>query len=98
MTVTPARTSHFRNIALPALFAGGVGLLVSAAARPSASNVAAPPLDAGRYSSLSQINRSNVGSLAVAWTYRVDDANPERFSTIECTPVFADDVLYLTSA
>ena len=51
---------------------------------------------ATRYSPLKQINRSNVRSLEVAWTYHTGDAG--KATTIECTPVVIDGVLYLTTA
>ena len=46
------------------------------------------------YSPLEQINRSNVGRLVVAWTFRSGD---ERLSTIECTPIVVNGIMYLTS-
>ncbi|HEX8914210.1 MAG TPA: pyrroloquinoline quinone-dependent dehydrogenase [Humisphaera sp.] len=50
-----------------------------------------------RHSPLAQINRENVAKLKVAWTYKVDDADPTRGSTIECTPVVVDGVAYVTT-
>jgi quinoprotein glucose dehydrogenase len=50
-----------------------------------------------RHSALAQINRDTVGQLAVTWTYKVDDADPAKNSTIECTPVVVDGVMYLTT-
>ena len=49
-----------------------------------------------RYSSLSQINRGSVRNLRVAWTYRTGDAEPKG-TTIECTPIVVDGVMYVTS-
>lgn len=49
-----------------------------------------------RYSALDQINRGNVGSLRVAWTYHTGDpltASPQ----IQATPVVVDGVLYTTT-
>ncbi|MGH9662701.1 MAG: serine hydrolase, partial [Bryobacteraceae bacterium] len=53
--------------------------------------------DAGgtRYSTLAQIDRGNVARLRVAWTWRSGDADPR--STIECTPIVVDGVMYVTS-
>ena len=51
-----------------------------------------------RHSPLAQINRKNVGRLAVAWTYRTGDADPKANTTIECTPIMVDGILYLTTA
>lgn len=48
-----------------------------------------------RYSPLKQIDRSNVTTLKVAWTYRTGDARPG--TTIECTPLAVGGVLYLTT-
>ena len=50
-----------------------------------------------RYSPLAQIDRHNVHHLEVAWTYRTSDADPARFSTIECTPIVVDGILYATT-
>ncbi len=56
--------------------------------------------DAGgtRFSPLSQINRSNVGKLTVAWTYRTGEValgNKDR--AFECTPLVVGDTLYLST-
>src|SRR5258706_3745689 len=48
-----------------------------------------------RYSPLKQINGDNVGSLRVAWTYHCGDAGTG--TTIECTPIVVDGVVYLTT-
>ncbi len=50
-----------------------------------------------RYSELDQINRDNVGRLEVAWTYHTGDADPAKGTTIECTPVVVDGVMYITT-
>jgi len=49
-----------------------------------------------RYSSLKQIDRSNVSKLQPAWTYHGGDASPG--STIECTPLIVDGVMYVTTS
>jgi quinoprotein glucose dehydrogenase len=56
--------------------------------------------DAGatRYAPLDQINRSNVKRLRVAWTHRTGDASARPVTTIECTPIVVDGVMYLTTA
>jgi quinoprotein glucose dehydrogenase len=51
-----------------------------------------------RYSPLDQINASNVGKLRVAWTYHTGDAKKRPRTTIECTPIVVDGVMYLTTA
>lgn len=48
-----------------------------------------------RYSPLRQINKKNVGSLRVAWTYHCFDAGTG--TTIECTPIVVDGVVYVTT-
>src|SRR5437868_3088504 len=53
---------------------------------------------AQRYSALSQINRTNVKKLKVAWTYHTGDAGPENKTVIECTPIVINGVMYLTTA
>ena len=50
-----------------------------------------------RYSALTQINRENVRQLRPAWTYHTGDAEPARKSTLECTPVVRDGLMYITS-
>ncbi|MCS6777242.1 MAG: ThuA domain-containing protein [Chloroherpetonaceae bacterium] len=49
-----------------------------------------------RYSRLRQIHRGNVRTLKVAWTYRTGDAE-KTGSTIECTPIVVEGVMYLTT-
>ncbi len=56
--------------------------------------------DAGgqRYSPLTEINRSNVGQLKLAWTFRTGDAyQPEhdKPTAFETTPLFVDGTLYV---
>ncbi len=46
------------------------------------------------YSSLDQIDRSNVSRLETAWVYESGD---ERLSTIECNPIVVDRIMYLTT-
>jgi len=50
-----------------------------------------------RYSPLTQINRSNVHNLRQAWTYHTGDKSVEPKTTIECTPIVVDGVMYVTS-
>ena len=60
--------------------------------------------DAGgmRYSPLKQINRENVATLKVAWTFHVGDISDgtggKKRSGLETTPILVDDTLYLTTA
>ena len=51
--------------------------------------------DANQYSSLTQVDTSNVHQLKVAWQYNTGDALSS--STIECNPIIIDSVMYITS-
>jgi quinoprotein glucose dehydrogenase len=60
--------------------------------------------DAGgtRYSSLSQINRANVGSLRPAWTYHTGELDlglrtASFQASFSCTPLVIDGVMYLST-
>ena len=50
-----------------------------------------------RYSPLDQINRSNIQKLRVAWTYKTGDKVEGSRTTIECTPLMVEGVMYLTT-
>ncbi|HMA21809.1 MAG TPA: PQQ-binding-like beta-propeller repeat protein, partial [Gemmatimonadaceae bacterium] len=50
-----------------------------------------------RYSPLAQINRTNVGTLRVAWIYHTGDGRADGHSEIQATPVVVDGVLYTTT-
>ena len=54
-----------------------------------------------RYSGAKQIDRSNVGGLQVAWTYRTGALEPKteliRKATFEATPILVEDKLYLST-
>lgn len=43
-----------------------------------------------RYSTHTQINKTNVGELEVAWTFRAGDGN----ANLQCTPIIVDGVLF----
>ena len=85
----------------------GVALVAGtlACARPAASGsradvdwrVTGGEPGQSRYSPLDQINRGNVKSLRVAWTYRAGDASPQNRSEIQATPIVVRGVLYSTS-
>jgi len=49
------------------------------------------------YSSLTQIDTSNVQQLAVAWQYHTGDADTAHHSQIQCNPIVVDGVLYGTT-
>jgi len=50
-----------------------------------------------RYSALKQIDRTNVHLLQPAWEYHTGDANPKGNTTIECTPIVADGMMFVTT-
>ena len=51
-----------------------------------------------RYSPLNQIDRANVASLTVAWTYRTGETEHTRSATkLETTPLMVDGILYLST-
>jgi len=52
---------------------------------------------ASRYSPLDQITRSNVKRLKIAWTHHTEDAVERSATTIECTPIVVDGIMYITS-
>ncbi len=49
------------------------------------------------YSSLTEIDTSNVAQLKVAWTWHTKDADTVNHSQIQCRPLFMDGVLYGTT-
>ncbi len=51
-----------------------------------------------RYSTLDQINRSNVSSLEEAWIYHTGELVDGKGKTIECTPLIVDGKMFLTTA
>jgi quinoprotein glucose dehydrogenase len=53
---------------------------------------------ASHYSPLDQINRKNVSRLRPAWTYHTGDSRDRPQTTIECTPIVMDGVMYITTA
>ncbi len=50
-----------------------------------------------QYSSLKEIDTSNVQQLQVAWEYHTNDADTANFSQIQCNPIVVDGVLYGTT-
>ncbi len=51
-----------------------------------------------KYSTLAQVNRTNVARLKPAWIYRVDDMKERPATTIECNPLVVDGRVFLTTA
>ncbi len=47
-----------------------------------------------KYSSLTQIDTTNVNQLQVAWSYHTGDADTVHSSQIQCNPIVIDGVLY----
>jgi quinoprotein glucose dehydrogenase len=50
-----------------------------------------------KFSSLSQVDTSNVEQLKVAWIYHTEDADTAAHSQIQCNPVIVNGILYGTS-
>lgn len=50
-----------------------------------------------RYSSLKQVDSSNVHLLQPAWTYSTGDADTVSFSQMQCNPIIVNGILYGTS-
>ncbi len=50
------------------------------------------------FSDLTQIGKSNVGQLKVAWSYFSGDARKDHRSQIQCNPLIIDGILYGSSA
>jgi quinoprotein glucose dehydrogenase len=53
--------------------------------------------EAIRYSSLNQIDTTNVTQLQVAWEFHTGDADTAKHSQIQCNPIIIDGVMYVTS-
>jgi quinoprotein glucose dehydrogenase len=85
-----------RNRTASAIFAAGLVAGVGAALAASDKDKRAEwrhylgGQDSASYSSLTQINRSNVGELEIAWTYRAGPNNRLRFN-----PIVVGDVMYV---
>lgn len=50
-----------------------------------------------RYSTLNDIDTSNVSQLTAAWIFNTGDADTAKFSQIQCNPIIVDSVMYVTS-
>jgi quinoprotein glucose dehydrogenase len=101
-----------RGVAFALTLALGLGSSVSLSAqekrktpeaRIEASDWPAYGRDRGgsRFSPLAQINRDNVKSLKMAWTYRTGDVHTDGKSkektAFQATPIFVDGTLYLST-
>src|SRR3954471_20593494 len=81
-----------------------VTVLLPAACRSTTQNDDWPAYANGggtRYSSLDDIDRANVGRLAIAWTYHTGETtfakDSEQKSTFEVTPIVVDGTMYLST-
>ena len=89
-----------RHLPIPVVVAGAFVLTLSASQVHSQRSSAPKPYttwsdyagsaDSAQYSALNQINRSNVSTLQVAWTFPTGDAAPYIFN-----PVVVDTVMYV---
>lgn len=50
-----------------------------------------------RYSELDQITADNVNDLEVAWEWKTGELDRARKSTIECTPIVIDGIMYVST-
>ena len=46
------------------------------------------------YSSLTEVDTTNVSQLQVAWVYHTGDADTATHSQIQCNPVIIDGIMY----
>src|SRR5690349_621073 len=53
--------------------------------------------DGNHYSSLTQIDTSNVQQLKIAWTFHTGDADTTAHSQIQCNPIIVNGTMYCTS-
>jgi quinoprotein glucose dehydrogenase len=53
--------------------------------------------EASRYSACDRIKPSNVRNLKVAWVHKTGDASTRPATTIECTPIVVNGVMYITT-
>src|SRR3954471_17739465 len=93
----PTRAIRLRHASLAVIFAG-----CAARTAPSVTQTTDWPTTGGasgnsHYSPLGQIDRGNVSSLHIAWTYHSGDASADNRSQIQATPIVVDGVLYATT-
>ena len=53
--------------------------------------------DGNKYSSLTEIDTSNVSTLQVAWEFHTKDDDTAAHSQIQCNPIVVDGIMYCTS-
>ena len=83
------------------------GILLAACAATACNNGSKSDFDGWRmaggnptgnkYSSLTQIDTSNVKDLDIAWTYHTGDADISASSQIQCNSIIVNGILYATS-
>jgi quinoprotein glucose dehydrogenase len=105
------RTMIARTLALAGTMTMAAAFVMTAALEAQPAAPPAPPAntdwpvwghDPGgqRFSPLADVNRANVGSLKVAWTFRTGDAYQPAHSkptAFETTPLYVDGTLYLST-
>src|SRR5262245_10924233 len=79
------------------------GILLTACKNEKASSlynewkIAGGNADGNKYTSLIQVDSSNVQQLVVAWEYHTGDGDTAAHSQIQCNPIMVKGVLYATS-
>lgn len=53
--------------------------------------------EANHYSSLNEMDTTNISGLQVAWTFHTGDADSAKSSQIQCSPIIIDTVMYVIS-
>jgi quinoprotein glucose dehydrogenase len=91
------------NVNLLLIIPLAAGLLAGASPRDSDWPVYGHDAGGTKYSPLAQIDRHNVTRLQIAWTFHTMDMyDPKghggKKSAFECTPLFVDGTLYVTTA
>ena len=107
--LSTARSARLRRTFLLTAFALLLQFVAAQGLDPKAMRLFNPPADAWptyngdysgrRYSPLRQIDASNLGSLGIAWMYRISGVGPLRgvgSPVIKSTPLMANGVLYFT--
>jgi quinoprotein glucose dehydrogenase len=102
--ITAPRSNFFRNVTRIAISSFAVGaFLAPPHTRAQSEGWPAYGGDPGgtRYSTASQINKSNVAQLKVAWTFRTGafphDPDLDKKAAFESTPILIDGKLFLTT-
>ena len=101
-----SKMAKFAIAFILALIGAGAPIAMAQSSHPATASVDDWPFyghDARgtRYSPLTQINRENVATLKIAWTFHVGDISDgsggKKRSGLETTPILVDGTLYLTS-